>query len=46
MNRLQPFDGILKELALPGNTTINSEVYCHQLKKLNDALQQKKARTN
>ncbi|GFX67218.1 histone-lysine N-methyltransferase SETMAR [Trichonephila clavipes] len=26
---------------LPDNTTINSEVYCHQLDKLNDALQQK-----
>ncbi|GFV49897.1 histone-lysine N-methyltransferase SETMAR [Trichonephila clavipes] len=28
---------------LPDNTTINSEVYCHQLDKLNDALQQKKS---
>ncbi|CAK9826900.1 Histone-lysine N-methyltransferase SETMAR [Anthophora retusa] len=27
---------------LPDNTTINSEVYCHQLDKLNDALQQKR----
>ncbi|GFW32018.1 mariner Mos1 transposase [Trichonephila clavipes] len=27
--------------AFPENTTINSEVYCHQLDKLNDALQQK-----
>ncbi|XP_078051534.1 histone-lysine N-methyltransferase SETMAR-like, partial [Augochlora pura] len=27
---------------LSDNTTINSEVYCHQLNKLNDALQQKK----
>ncbi|GFY34308.1 histone-lysine N-methyltransferase SETMAR [Trichonephila clavipes] len=29
------------EALLPDNTTINSEVYCHQLDKLNDALQQK-----
>ncbi|GFX32131.1 histone-lysine N-methyltransferase SETMAR [Trichonephila clavipes] len=28
---------------LPDNTTINSEVYCHQLDKLNDALQQKRS---
>ncbi|GFW27894.1 mariner Mos1 transposase [Trichonephila clavipes] len=28
---------------LPDNTTINSEVYCHQLEKLNDALQQKRS---
>ncbi|GFT83373.1 histone-lysine N-methyltransferase SETMAR [Trichonephila clavipes] len=27
---------------LPDNTTIHSEVYCHQLDKLNDALQQKR----
>ncbi|XP_035222849.1 histone-lysine N-methyltransferase SETMAR-like [Stegodyphus dumicola] len=27
---------------LPDNTTINSEVYCHQLDKLNDALKQKR----
>ncbi|GFT51043.1 histone-lysine N-methyltransferase SETMAR [Trichonephila clavipes] len=30
-------------LFLPDNTTINSEVYCHQLDKLNDALQQKRS---
>ncbi|GFW49169.1 histone-lysine N-methyltransferase SETMAR [Trichonephila clavipes] len=39
--------GILKELfffkLLPDNTTINLEVYCHQLDKLNDALQQKRS---
>ncbi|GFX45459.1 histone-lysine N-methyltransferase SETMAR [Trichonephila clavipes] len=37
---------ILKEsffLAFTDNTTINSKVYCHQLDKLNDALQQKKS---
>ncbi|GFW58358.1 mariner Mos1 transposase [Trichonephila clavipes] len=28
---------------LPDNTTINLEVYCHQLDKLNDALQQKRS---
>ncbi|GFT01945.1 histone-lysine N-methyltransferase SETMAR [Trichonephila clavipes] len=28
---------------LPDNTTINSEVYCHQLDKLNNALQQKRS---
>ncbi|GFX23969.1 histone-lysine N-methyltransferase SETMAR [Trichonephila clavipes] len=28
---------------LPAITTINSEVYCHQLDKLNDALQQKRS---
>ncbi|GFX12224.1 histone-lysine N-methyltransferase SETMAR [Trichonephila clavipes] len=28
---------------LPDNTTINSEVYCHHLDKLNDALQQKRS---
>ncbi|GFW66536.1 histone-lysine N-methyltransferase SETMAR [Trichonephila clavipes] len=28
---------------LPDNTTITSEVYCHQLDKLNDALQQKRS---
>ncbi|GFV49148.1 histone-lysine N-methyltransferase SETMAR [Trichonephila clavipes] len=28
---------------LPDNTTINSEVYCHQLDKLNDAFQQKRS---
>ncbi|GFV37659.1 histone-lysine N-methyltransferase SETMAR [Trichonephila clavipes] len=28
---------------LPDNTTIKSEVYCHQLEKLNDALQQKRS---
>ncbi|GFV73641.1 histone-lysine N-methyltransferase SETMAR [Trichonephila clavipes] len=28
---------------LPDNTTINSEVYCHQLDKLNVALQQKRS---
>ncbi|GFT80519.1 histone-lysine N-methyltransferase SETMAR [Trichonephila clavipes] len=28
---------------LPDNTTINSDVYCHQLDKLNDALQQKRS---
>ncbi|GFS80936.1 histone-lysine N-methyltransferase SETMAR [Trichonephila clavipes] len=28
---------------LPDNTTINSEVYCHELDKLNDALQQKRS---
>ncbi|GFY23755.1 mariner Mos1 transposase [Trichonephila clavipes] len=28
---------------LPDNTTINSEVYCHQLDKQNDALQQKRS---
>ncbi|GFX08716.1 histone-lysine N-methyltransferase SETMAR [Trichonephila clavipes] len=28
---------------LPDNTTINSEVYCHQLDKLNDAIQQKRS---
>ncbi|GFW56745.1 histone-lysine N-methyltransferase SETMAR [Trichonephila clavipes] len=28
---------------LPDNKMINSEVYCHQLDKLNDALQQKKS---
>ncbi|GFV91988.1 histone-lysine N-methyltransferase SETMAR [Trichonephila clavipes] len=28
---------------LPDNTTINSEVYCHQLDKLNDVLQQKRS---
>ncbi|GFX78310.1 histone-lysine N-methyltransferase SETMAR [Trichonephila clavipes] len=27
----------------PDNTTINSEVYCHQLDKLNDAVQQKRS---
>ena len=27
---------------LPDNTTINSEVYCHQLDKLNDSLKQKR----
>ncbi|XP_047370017.1 histone-lysine N-methyltransferase SETMAR-like [Vespa velutina] len=31
-----------KWVILPDNTTINSEVYCHQLDKLNDALQQKR----
>lgn len=41
------FGGILKESffffeILPDNTTINSKVYCHQLDKLNDALQQKR----
>ncbi|GFY02127.1 histone-lysine N-methyltransferase SETMAR [Trichonephila clavipes] len=30
-------------LLLSDNTTINSEVYCHQLDKLNDALQQKRS---
>lgn len=34
------FKGFFFEL-LPDNTTIHSEVYCHQLDKLNDALQQK-----
>ncbi|GFV91594.1 histone-lysine N-methyltransferase SETMAR [Trichonephila clavipes] len=29
---------------LPDNTTINSEVYCHQLDKLNGALQQKRSK--
>ncbi|CAK1597914.1 unnamed protein product [Parnassius mnemosyne] len=33
----------LKLDLLPDNTTINSEVYCHQLDKLNDALQQKRS---
>ncbi|XP_078051955.1 histone-lysine N-methyltransferase SETMAR-like, partial [Augochlora pura] len=33
---------IHKKMLLSDNTTINSEVYCHQLDKLNDALQQKK----
>ncbi|GFS74537.1 histone-lysine N-methyltransferase SETMAR [Trichonephila clavipes] len=28
---------------LPDNTTINSEVFCHQLYKLNHALQQKRS---
>ncbi|GFV27106.1 histone-lysine N-methyltransferase SETMAR [Trichonephila clavipes] len=28
---------------LPDNTTINSELYCHQLDKLNDALRQKRS---
>ncbi|GFX87501.1 mariner Mos1 transposase [Trichonephila clavipes] len=28
---------------LPDNTTIDSEIYCHQLDKLNDALQQKRS---
>ncbi|GFY11891.1 histone-lysine N-methyltransferase SETMAR [Trichonephila clavipes] len=28
---------------LPDNTTINSEVYCHQLNKLNETLQQKRS---
>ncbi|GFV57593.1 hypothetical protein TNCV_4012371 [Trichonephila clavipes] len=28
---------------LPDITTINSEVYCHQLDKLNDELQQKRS---
>ncbi|GFV61026.1 histone-lysine N-methyltransferase SETMAR [Trichonephila clavipes] len=28
---------------LPDNTTINSEVYCHQLDKLNNVLQQKRS---
>jgi [histone H3]-lysine36 N-dimethyltransferase SETMAR len=27
---------------LPDNTMINSEVYCHQLDKLNDSLKQKR----
>ena len=36
-----PFCFFFFEL-LPDNTTINSEVYCHQLDKLNDSLQQKR----
>ncbi|GFV75089.1 histone-lysine N-methyltransferase SETMAR [Trichonephila clavipes] len=36
------FKGIVFFELLPDNTTINSEVYCHQLDKLNDALQQKR----
>ncbi|GFU05964.1 mariner Mos1 transposase [Trichonephila clavipes] len=35
-------EGRLK-LLLPDNTTINSDVYCHQLDKLNNALQQKRS---
>ena len=37
------FKGIVFFELLPDNTTINSEVYCHQLGKLNDALQQKRS---
>ncbi|GFX07539.1 histone-lysine N-methyltransferase SETMAR [Trichonephila clavipes] len=37
------FKGIVFLELLPDNTTINSEVYCHQLDKLNDALQQKRS---
>ncbi|XP_035723709.1 histone-lysine N-methyltransferase SETMAR-like [Vespa mandarinia] len=36
------FKGIVFFEILPDNTIINSEVYCHQLDKLNDALQQKR----
>ncbi|GFT91492.1 histone-lysine N-methyltransferase SETMAR [Trichonephila clavipes] len=37
------FKGIVFLELLPDNTTINSEVYCHQLDKLNDVLQQKRS---
>ncbi|GFV28499.1 histone-lysine N-methyltransferase SETMAR [Trichonephila clavipes] len=37
------FKGIVFLELLPDNTTINSEVYCHQLDKLNDTLQQKRS---
>ncbi|GFV66223.1 histone-lysine N-methyltransferase SETMAR [Trichonephila clavipes] len=37
------FKGIVYLELLPDNTTINSEVYCHQPDKLNDALQQKRS---
>ncbi|GFV77574.1 histone-lysine N-methyltransferase SETMAR [Trichonephila clavipes] len=37
------FKGIVFLELLPDNTTINSEVYCHQLDKLNDAFQQKRS---
>ena len=36
------FKGIVFFELLPDNTTINSEVYCHQLDKLNDSLKQKR----
>lgn len=36
------FKGIVSFELLPDNTTINSEVYCHQLDKLNDSLKQKR----
>lgn len=36
------FKGIVLFELLPDNTTINSEVYCHQLDKLNDSLKQKR----
>ncbi|GFU07250.1 histone-lysine N-methyltransferase SETMAR [Trichonephila clavipes] len=46
MNRLKPFPKPIftKKKLLPDNKTINSEVYCHQLDKLNDALQQKRSK--
>ncbi|GFX47013.1 mariner Mos1 transposase [Trichonephila clavipes] len=37
------FKGIVFFKLLPDNTTINSEVYCHLLDKLNDALQQERS---
>lgn len=37
------FKGIVVFKLLPDNTTINSEVYCHQLDKMNDELQQKRS---
>ncbi|GFT31255.1 histone-lysine N-methyltransferase SETMAR [Trichonephila clavipes] len=45
MNRLTQFPKPIftKKSFLPDKTTINSEVYCHQLDKLNDALQQKRS---
>lgn len=36
------YKGIVHFELLPNNATINSEVYCHQLDKLNDALKQKR----
>ncbi|GFW11684.1 mariner Mos1 transposase [Trichonephila clavipes] len=42
----KPSQSLFPVKLLPENTTINSEVYCHQLNKLNDALQQKRSELN